>query len=117
MDYLLTDAQWARIAPLLPGRAGTSSGRGQNNHHFVDAVLWLARNGCRWRALSADWGNWHTTYTRFQRWARGRVGQGLGRSAAGRCPAHAAAGLDHRAGPPARERGAQKNGPQALGRS
>jgi len=73
MAYLLTDAQWARIAPLLPGRAGTSGGRGQDNRRFVEAVLWLARNGCRWRALPAAWGNWHTTYTRFQRWARAGV--------------------------------------------
>jgi len=73
MDYLLTDAQWARIAPLLPGREGCKGGRGQDNRRFVEAVLWLARNGCRWRALPAEWGNWHTTYTRFQRWARSGV--------------------------------------------
>ncbi|RZL14035.1 MAG: IS5 family transposase [Hymenobacter sp.] len=46
-----------------------------------------------------------------------RVGPGAGGRAAGRRPAHAAGGFDHRAGAPARERGAQKNGPQALGRS
>ena len=53
MDYLLTDAQWARIAPLLPGREGTKGGRGQDNRRFVEAVRWLTRNGCRWRALPA----------------------------------------------------------------
>lgn len=73
MNYLLTDAQWARIAPLLPGRVGTKGGRGRDNRHFVEAVLWLLRNGCRWRALPQEWGNWHTTYTRFQRWARAGV--------------------------------------------
>jgi transposase len=73
MDYLLTDAQWARIEPLLPGRAGTKGGRGQDNCRFVEAVLWLTRNGCRWRALPAEWGNWHTTYTRFQRWTASGV--------------------------------------------
>ena len=50
MDYLLTDGQWARIAPLLPGWEGTKGGRGQDNRRFVEAVLWLLRNGCRWRA-------------------------------------------------------------------
>ena len=35
----------------------------------MEAVLWLTRNGCRGRALPAKWGNCHTTYTRFQRWA------------------------------------------------
>jgi transposase len=73
MEYLLTDAQWVRVAPLLPSRAGYKGGRGQNNRRFVEAVLWLARNGCRWRALPTVWGNWHTTYTRFQRWARSGV--------------------------------------------
>ena len=73
MDFLLTEAQWARIAPLLPGREGTSGGRGHDNRRFVEAVLWLTRNGCRWRALPAEWGNWHTTYTRFQRWAASGV--------------------------------------------
>lgn len=32
----------------------------------MEAILWLTRNDCRWRALTAEWGNWHTTYTRFQ---------------------------------------------------
>ncbi|OON65258.1 IS5 family transposase, partial [Hymenobacter sp. CRA2] len=31
MEQMLTDAQWARLAPLLPGRAGTSGGRGRDN--------------------------------------------------------------------------------------
>jgi transposase len=81
-------------------------------------VLWLTRNGCRWRALPAEWGNWHTTYTRFQRWtASGVWARVLAARAAGPDPAHAAGGLDHGTGAPARERGTQKNGPQALGRS
>ncbi|UPL51070.1 IS5 family transposase [Hymenobacter sublimis] len=75
MEQMLTDAQWRRLAPLLPGRAGTSGGRGRDNRQFVEAVLWLARNGARWRALPAARGNWHTTYTRFQRWARSGVWQ------------------------------------------
>jgi len=73
MDTILTDAHWARWAPLLPGREGTSGGGGRNNRQFVEAVLWLARNGARWRALPAEYGNWHTTYTRFQRWAASGV--------------------------------------------
>ena len=75
METMLTDGQWARLAPLLPGREGTSGGRGRDNRQFVEAVLWLARNGARWRALPAERGNWHTTYTRFQRWAASGVWQ------------------------------------------
>jgi putative transposase len=72
---MLTDGQWARLAPLLPGRAGTSGGRGRDNRQFVEAVLWRARNGARWRALPTERGNGHTTYTRFQRWAASGVWQ------------------------------------------
>ena len=56
-----TDAQWARLAPLLPGWESTCGGRGRDNRQFVEAVLWLARNGARWRALPAERGNRHTT--------------------------------------------------------
>lgn len=45
MDYLLTDVQWARIAPLLPGQERKKGGRGQDNRRFVEAVLLLLRNG------------------------------------------------------------------------
>ncbi|OGX90581.1 hypothetical protein BEN49_22315, partial [Hymenobacter coccineus] len=53
----------------MPGREGTSRGRGRDNHRFVEAVRWLARNGARWRALPPERGNRHTAYPRFQRWA------------------------------------------------
>ena len=65
--YVLSEAQWSVLAPLLPGRRGPA---GQDNRRFVEAVLWLARSGAHWRALPPAWGNWHTTYTRFARWAK-----------------------------------------------
>lgn len=45
------------------------------------------------------------------------MGTDFGSSAVGRCPARAAARLDHRAGIPTRERATQKNGPQSLSHS
>lgn len=54
---MLSDGQWARIAPLLPGRASTKGGRGQDDRWFIEAMLWLARTSCHWRALLAAWGN------------------------------------------------------------
>src|SRR5512134_2627139 len=40
---LLNDAQWERIAPLLPGKEGDPGRSGENNRLFVEAVLWMAR--------------------------------------------------------------------------
>ncbi|MDO7886480.1 hypothetical protein [Hymenobacter cheonanensis] len=39
MEQMLTDVQWARLAPLLLGGEGTSGGRGRDNCQFVEAAL------------------------------------------------------------------------------
>jgi putative transposase len=64
----LSDAQWARIEQLLPGKPGDSGRTGADNRLFVDAVLWLARTASPWRDLPPCLGNWHTTHCRFRRW-------------------------------------------------
>ena len=47
----LTDAQWRRIEPLIPGKEGDQGRHGEDNRLFVDAVLWLVRAGAPyWRA-------------------------------------------------------------------
>ena len=39
----LSDAQWARIEQLVPGKSTDSGRSGEDNRLFVDAVLWMAR--------------------------------------------------------------------------
>jgi transposase len=43
------------------------------NLEVINAVLFVAENGCKWRALPARFGNWHTIYTRLRRWAAAGV--------------------------------------------
>jgi transposase len=62
----LTDAQWNKIADVLPGKPGRS---GTDNRQFVEAVLWIARTGAPWRDLPASFGNWNSVFKRFRRWA------------------------------------------------
>jgi transposase len=39
----------------------------------VEAVLWMARNGARWRALPKAYGDWHSVYVRFALWAKAGI--------------------------------------------
>ncbi len=72
---LLRDDQWERIRDILPGKPGDPGATAQDNRLFVEAVLWIARTGAPWRDLPSELGNWHTTYTRFSRWAKKGVWQ------------------------------------------
>jgi transposase len=66
---LLSDAQWQRIAPLLPGKPGDPGRSGEDNRLFVEAVLWLVRTGVPWRDLPERFGKWGSVWKRFRRWA------------------------------------------------
>ena len=66
---ILSDAQWERVAPLLPGKPGDPGRSGADNRLFLEAVLWIARTGSPWRDLHAEFGNWNSIFQRFRRWA------------------------------------------------
>ncbi len=65
----LTDAQWARIAPLIPpakpgGRRRTVNVR----QKIVNAILYFIRTGCQWRNLPHDFPPWGTVHYYYRRW-------------------------------------------------
>jgi transposase len=66
----ITSVQFARIEPFLPVQRGNVS---LSNLQVVNAILYVAENGCKWRALPKRFGNWHTIYTRMNRWAKAGV--------------------------------------------
>ena len=70
---VLRDDQWERIKELLPGKASDRGVTAKDNRLFVEAVLWIGRTGAPWRDLPPELGNWHTTFTRFARWAMAGV--------------------------------------------
>jgi len=44
-----------------------------DNFDVVNAILYVAANGCKWRALPSHYGPWHSIYTRMSRWAKAGV--------------------------------------------
>jgi putative transposase len=71
--HRLTDAQWGRIAHLIPGKPGDPGRTGNDNRLFVDAIVWMARTGTPWRDLSPFFGKWNSVWKRFRRWAKAGV--------------------------------------------
>ena len=66
----LTEAQYARIAPCLPVQRGNVR---LSNLQVLNAILYVAEQGCKWRGLPRRFGKWHTVYTRMNRWAKNGV--------------------------------------------
>ncbi len=80
---MLSDEQWARVAPLLPGKPGDPGRSGADNRLFLEAVPWMARVGAPWRDLPGTFGPWNTVFRRFRRWASQGVFERLFRALAG----------------------------------
>ena len=66
----ITEAQYLRIAPSLPRQRGNVR---ISNLQVLNALLYVAEHGCKWRGLPKRFGNWHTIYTRMNRWSKNGV--------------------------------------------
>src|SRR5450755_211162 len=66
----ITDAQYRLIEHCLPTQRGNVS---LSNLTLLNAILYVAEQGCKWRGLPKRFGNWHTIYTRMNRWAKSGV--------------------------------------------
>jgi transposase len=71
--YELTAAQWKRLEPLLPGKAGDPGRTAADNQLFVNGVLWILRSGAHWCDLPERYGKWKSLHQRFSRWAKAAV--------------------------------------------
>ena len=38
------------------------------NVKFINAILYICENGCKWRRLPKEYGKWHPIYKRFRSW-------------------------------------------------
>ena len=66
----ITEAQYERIAPVFPVQRGNVR---LSNLQVLNAMLYVAEQGCKWRGLPSRFGNWHTVYTRMNRWSKNGV--------------------------------------------
>ena len=59
-----------KISKYLPVQRGNVK---ISNLQLINAILYVAENGCKWRALPKEYGSWHTVYMRLNRWSKNGV--------------------------------------------
>jgi transposase len=62
--------QYKKLKDSLPIQRGNVK---LQNLQVLNAILYVAEQGCKWRGLPSRFGNWHTIYTRMNRWAKSGV--------------------------------------------
>lgn len=65
---LIPDDAWALIAPLLPGAAATGRPRKWALRQLLEAVVYLLRTGCQWRALPDAFPPYSSVQRHFYAW-------------------------------------------------
>ncbi|MCM6779094.1 IS5 family transposase [Nocardia sp. CDC159] len=66
----LTDAQWARLEPLLPCPKRPGRPSRWTRRQIIDGIRWRIRVGAPWRDIPPQYGSWQAIYAVFRRWAR-----------------------------------------------
>ncbi len=65
--FWLTEAQLARIEPYFPLAHGVPR---VDDRKVVSSIIFVIRNGLRWRDAPSDYGPHKTLYYRFIRWSK-----------------------------------------------
>jgi transposase len=66
----ISEAQYQHIVSSLPRQRGNVK---LPNLQLLNALLYVAEHGCKWRGLPKRFGKWHTIYTRMNRWSKNGV--------------------------------------------
>jgi putative transposase len=64
----LTDAQWTHLEPQVPKPKLGGRPASVDRREIVNAIFYVVRNGCTWRALPHDFPRWQTVYHDFRLW-------------------------------------------------
>jgi len=65
--FWLSDSQFARMRPYFPLSHGVPR---SDDHKVLSGIIFVIRNGLRWRDAPAEYGPHKTLYNRFVRWSR-----------------------------------------------
>ncbi|MGD1855491.1 MAG: IS5 family transposase [Leptolyngbyaceae cyanobacterium] len=66
----LSNDEWNLIEPLIPVHQGVGHPQEVNLREIVNAILYWADNGIKWRAMPHDLPNWSTVYDYYRLWVK-----------------------------------------------
>jgi transposase len=64
--FWLTDAQMGRLEPFFPKSHGKPR---VDDRRILSGIIFINRNGLRWRDAPAEYGPHKTLYSRWKRWS------------------------------------------------
>ena len=64
----LTDDEWTILAPLITPDKQAGHPQVLELRRIVEAVFYLLRTGCQWRALPRDFPSWPSVYYHYAKW-------------------------------------------------
>ena len=74
---VLTDAQWAKLAPLIEACRPHHKTECLNLRRTIEAIIWRHMNGAKWRSIPPHLGPWWMAAQTFIRWSRHGVWERL----------------------------------------
>ena len=66
----LNEDEWELIKPLIPHNKGIGHPQTIERREIVNAILYWADNGIKWRAMPHDLPSWSTVYDYYSRWTK-----------------------------------------------
>ena len=97
----LTDAEWGRLAPLIPAPKPGGRPRKADMREVLNAIFYVVKTGCQWDMLPHDFPPKGTVYHYFNLWRKHGVWERMNtrlreqvRQAAGHAPTPSAASID-----------------------
>ena len=64
----LSDAEWKLLEPLIPAPKAGGRPAKHSRREIVNAIRYVLRNGCGWRAMPHDFPPYTTVYDYFRAW-------------------------------------------------
>lgn len=69
----LSNDEWELLKALIPVHQGVGHPQTVDLREIVNAILYWADNGIKWRAMPHDFPSWSTVYDYYRRWVRNGV--------------------------------------------